>query len=87
MNQKLIMNKNITRACSYVAGIDSIGMRALQTFHTELTDRQIEKLDPLNANNDLPVWYLDRPHKYKNGVRFEGEKEGGEISLFDKGGK
>ena len=41
---------NIIRACSYVAGVDSLGMRSLQVYHTELTDKQIGKLDPLNAN-------------------------------------
>ncbi|MDG4966801.1 hypothetical protein OGZ37_09480 [Lactococcus lactis] len=50
--------KNIIRACPYVAGIDSIGMRSLKAYHTELTDKQIEKLDPLNANNGLPAWYI-----------------------------
>lgn len=49
---------NIIRACSYVAGIDSLGMRSLKAYHTELTDKQIEKLDPLNANNGLPAWYI-----------------------------
>ena len=50
--------KDIIRACSYVAGIDSLGMRSLKSYHTELTDKQIEKLDPLNANNGLPAWYI-----------------------------
>ncbi|MBK5076306.1 hypothetical protein IL308_05805 [Lactococcus lactis] len=50
--------KNIIRACPYTAGIDSIGMRSLKAYHTELTDKQIEKLDPLNANNGLPAWYI-----------------------------
>lgn len=50
--------KNIIRACSYVTGIDSLGMRSLKAYHKELTDKQIEKLDPLNANNGLPAWYI-----------------------------
>ena len=49
----------------------------------ELTDKQIEKLDPLNANTGT-VDYSFKVRKYKHGVRFEGEKEGGEISLFDE---
>ncbi|MER5427236.1 MULTISPECIES: hypothetical protein [Actinomycetes] len=74
---------NIIRACSYVAGVDSLGMRSLQVYHTELTDKQIGKLDPLNANTGT-VDYSFKVRKYKHGVRFEGEKEGGEISLFDE---
>ena len=79
--------KNIIRACPYVAGIDSVGLRSLKAYHTELTDKQIEKLDPLNANNGLPNWYMLKLRKHKTGTRFEGEKEGGEISLFDEVGK
>ena len=41
---------NIIRACPYVAGIDSVGMQNLKAYHSELTDKQIEKIDPLNAN-------------------------------------
>ena len=48
-----------------------------------MTDKQIEKLDPLNANTGT-VDYSFKVRKYKHGVRFEGEKEGGEISLFDE---
>ena len=75
--------KNIIRACAYVAGIDSVGMRSLKGYHTELTDKQIEKLDPLNANAGA-VDYSFKVRKYKHGIRFEGEKEGGEINLFDE---
>lgn len=74
---------NIIRACSYVTGIDSLGMRSLKAYHKELTDKQIEKLDPLNANTGT-VDYSFKVRKYKHGVRFEGEKTGGEISLFDE---
>lgn len=73
----------IIRACSYVAGIDSLGVRSLKGYHTELTDKQIEKLDPLNANTGT-VDYSFKVRKYKHGIRFEGEKEGGEINLFDE---
>ena len=75
--------KNIIRACPYVAGIDSVGMQKLKAYHTELTTKQIEKLDPLNANTGT-VDYSFKFRKYKQGVRFEGEKKGGEISLFDE---
>lgn len=75
--------KNIIRACPYTAGIDSLGMRSLKAHQTELTDKQIEKLDPLNANTGT-VDYSFKVRKYKHGVRFEGEKEGGEISLFEE---
>ncbi|WP_282800383.1 hypothetical protein [Lactococcus lactis] len=75
--------KNIIRASHYVAGIDSSGMRSLKGYHTELTDKQIEKLDPLNANTGT-IDYSFKVRKYKHGVRFEGEKAGGEISLFDE---
>jgi len=75
--------KNIIRACPYTAGIDSVGMRSLKSYNTELTDKQIEKLDPLNANTGT-VDYSFKVSKYKNGVRFEGEKTGGEVSLFDE---
>jgi len=69
--------KDIIRACSYVAGVDSPGIRSLKGYHTELTDKQIEALDPLYG-------YTYKPNKAKTGTRFEGEKEGGEISLFDE---
>lgn len=75
--------KDIINACPYVAGIDSVGMRSLKAYHTELTDKQIEKLDPLNANTGT-VDYSFKVRKYKHGVRFEGEKTGGEINLFDE---
>ena len=42
--------QNIVKICPYVAGIDSVGMQSLKAYHTELTDKQIEKIDPLNAN-------------------------------------
>ena len=74
---------NIIRACSYVAGIDSLGMRSLKTYHAELIDKQIEKIDPLNANTGT-VDYSFKARKYKHGIRYEGEKDGGEISLFDE---
>lgn len=76
--------KNIIRACSYVAGVDSPGMRNLKAYHTELTDKQIEALDPLNVNQGILYGYTYKPNKAKTGTRFEGEKEGGEISLFDE---
>ncbi|WP_259749972.1 hypothetical protein, partial [Lactococcus lactis] len=69
--------------CPYVAGIDSVGMQNLKAYHSELTDKQLEKIDPLNANTGT-VDYSFKVSKYKQGVRFEGEKEGGEISLFDE---
>lgn len=75
--------KDIINACAYVAGIDSVGMRSLKAYHAELTEKQIEKLDPLNANTGT-VDYSFKVRKYRHGVRFEGEKEGGEISLFDE---
>ena len=75
--------KDIINACPYVAGIDSVGMRSLKAYHAELTDKQIEKLDPLNANTGA-VDYSFKVRKYKRGIRYEGEKEGGEISLFDE---
>ncbi|KSU01667.1 hypothetical protein LKF24_0215 [Lactococcus lactis subsp. lactis] len=45
--------KNIIRACSYVTGVDSPGMRNLKAYHTELTDKQIEALDALNVNQGI----------------------------------
>lgn len=77
--------KDIIRVCSYVAGVDSLGMRSLKGYHTELTDKQIEALDPLNVNQGILYGYTYKPNKIKTGTRFEGEKEGGEISLFDEG--
>lgn len=76
--------KDIIRACSYVAGVDSLGMRSLKGYHTELTDKQIEALDPLNVNQGILYGYTYKPNKAKTGTRFEGEKEGEEISLFDE---
>ena len=49
---------NIIRACPYVAGIDSLGMRSLKTYHAELIDKQIEKVDPLNANTGTVDYLL-----------------------------
>ena len=76
--------KDIVRACSYVAGVDSPGMRSLKAYHTELTGKQIEALDPLNVNQGILYGYTYKPNKAKTGTRFEGEKEGGEINLFDE---
>ena len=61
--------QNIVKICPYVAGIDSVGMQNLKAYHTELTDKQIEKLDPLNANTGT-VDYSFKVRKYKHGVRF-----------------
>ena len=74
---------NVIRAFAYLSGVYSLGMQNLKAYHSELTDKQIEKLDPLNANAGA-VDYSFKVRKYKHGVRFEGEKEGGEISLFDE---
>ena len=74
---------NIIRACPYTAGIDSLGMRSLKTYHAEHIDKQIEKIDPLNANTGT-VDYSFKVRKYKHGIRYEGEKDGGEIRLFDE---
>ncbi|WP_254516576.1 hypothetical protein, partial [Salmonella enterica] len=41
-----------------------------QVYHTELTDKQIGKLDPLNANTGT-VDYSFKVRKYKHGVRFD----------------
>lgn len=76
--------KNIIRACSYVAGVDSPGIQSLKGYHLELTDKQIEALDALNVNQGILYGYTYKPNKAKTGTRFEGEKEGGEISLFDE---
>ncbi len=76
--------KDIIRACSYVAGVDSLGMRSLKGYHIELTGKQIEALDPLNVNQGILYDYTFKPNKAQTGTRFEGEKEGGEISLFDE---
>ncbi|PFG85527.1 hypothetical protein BW152_00210 [Lactococcus lactis] len=76
--------KDIIRACSYVTGVDSPGMRSIKTYHTELTGKQIEALDPLNVNQGILYGYTYKPNKAKTGTRFEGEKTGGEINLFDE---
>ena len=76
--------KEIIKVCRYLAGINSSGMSALKEDFEQLTTEQIEKIDPFNAN----LWEFygspKKKRKYKNGIRFEGEKEGGEISLFDE---
>ncbi len=61
--------KNIIRACSYVTGVDSPGMRNLKAYHTELTDKQIEALDALNVNQGIDCQtvvplMLERLRKY-----------------------
>ena len=75
--------QNIIRACSYYTLSLHDALPILKAYHTELTYKQIEKLDPLNANTGT-VDYSFKVRKYKHGIRFEGEKEGGEISLFDE---
>jgi len=50
--------KDIINVCPYVAGGERPGGGALKTFHEELTEKQVEKLDPLNANNGFPTWYI-----------------------------
>lgn len=78
------MDTNIIRACPYVVGVDSPGMRSLKSYHSELTGKQIEAFDPLNVNQGILYGYTYKPNRAKTGTRFEGEKEGGEISLFDE---
>lgn len=46
--------------------------------------KRIEALDPLNVNQGILYGYTYKPNKAKTGTRFEGEKEGGEINLFDE---
>ena len=46
--------------------------------------KRIEALDPLNVNQGILYGYTYKPNKAKTGTRFEGEKEGREISLFDE---
>ena len=69
------MDKNIIKPCSYVAGVDSPGMRALQKDFDEFSEHQIEKLDPYNANDCLPERWLNTTHQSENGIIFEGEKK------------
>ena len=73
--------KEIINACNYVAGVHSRGMEQIKEEFEELTTEQIKQRDSLNLDFLRPV---KRPRMNKSGIRFDGEKEGGEISLFDE---
>ncbi|WP_251422148.1 MULTISPECIES: hypothetical protein [Lactococcus] len=47
-----------------------------------MPQKQIDKRDPLNADNSF-LGFRARPLQRKNGVRYEGETEGGEVKLFE----
>lgn len=67
--------KNITKACSYIAGVDSPGMKALQADFSELTENQIEERDSLNTNNGLPYYFKLKIRTTASGKYFENEQE------------
>lgn len=78
------MDTNIITVCPYVVGVDSPGMRSLKSYHSELTGKQIEAFDSLNVNQGILYGYTYKPNRAKTGTRFEGEKTGGEINLFEE---
>lgn len=72
---------NIIVACSFVAGIQSRGMENLKAEFADLTPKEIKKRDSFQFE---PVYGYDFTYKrHRAGTRYEGETEGGEISLFD----
>ncbi|MCW2280954.1 hypothetical protein M2256_001412 [Lactococcus lactis] len=55
--------KEIIKVCRYLAGINSSGMSALKEDFEQLTTKQIEKIDPFNAN----LWgFYGKPKKIGN---------------------
>ncbi|CAM3119507.1 hypothetical protein [Lactococcus hircilactis] len=73
--------KEIINACHYVAGVHSRGMKQIKEEFEELTAEQIKQRDSLNLDF---LRHAKRPRTNKSGIRFDGEKEGGEINLFDE---
>ena len=73
--------KEIINACHYVAGVHSRGMKQIKEEFEALTAEQIKQRDSLNTDFLRPV---KRRRTNKSGIRFDGEKEGGEINLFDE---
>lgn len=73
--------KEIINACHYVAGVHSRGMEQIKEEFEELTTEQIKQRDSLNLDFLRPA---KRPRTNKSGIRFDGEKEGGEIDIFDE---
>lgn len=71
--------KEIINACHYVAGVHSRGMKQIKEEFEELTAEQIKQRDSLNLDF---LRHAKRPRTNKSGIRFDGEKEGGEINLF-----
>ena len=71
--------KEIITVCHYVAGVHSRGMKQIKEEFEELTAEQIKQRDSLNTDFLRPA---QRLRTNKSGVRFDGEKEGGEIDIF-----
>lgn len=69
----------IINACNYVAGVHSRGMKQIKEEFEELTAEQIKQRDSLNLDFLRPA---KRRRTNKSGIRFDGEKEGGEIDIF-----
>ncbi len=72
----------IIRVCDFITGIPSRGLEQLAEEFQPLPQKQIDKRDPFNADNSF-LGFRARPLQRKNEVRYEGETEGGEVSLFD----
>ena len=75
------MGNNIIIACPFVAGIESSGMEQLKAEFEVLTVKQVNVRDSLHLE---PVGYDFSYKAHRAGTRYEGEREGGEISLFDE---
>ncbi|MQW39701.1 hypothetical protein GHI93_07155 [Lactococcus hircilactis] len=56
-------------------------MKQIKEEFEELTAEQIKQRDSLNLDF---LRHAKRPRTNKSGIRFDGEKEGGEINLFDE---
>lgn len=73
----------IIKVCDFIAGIPSRGLEQLAEEFAPLPKEQINKRDPYNADNTF-LGFRARPLQRKSGVRYDGEKEDGKISLFEK---
>lgn len=76
-----MLNK-IIKVCDFIAGIPSQGLEQLAEEFELLSPEQVNKRDPFNADNTF-LGFRARPLQRKNGVRYEGETEGGEVKLFE----
>lgn len=75
------MKNNIIVVCPFVAGVHSAGMEALKKEFKQLTTEEIKRRDSLNMDFTKPFHHV---RVNKTGIRYDGEKTGGEVDLLEE---